>query len=171
MTLHDLACIAPDGFTRENAETSIPKIAVSLGEITSKAGDNAVFGPLGLSTIKYMLLHVLSKHMDCPTMTDLRKNLLRSPANLTQLVDDLEEQGWIRRVPSPTDRRAKQIELTDAGHAKVQEAEEAMQSRMKAFFAGYTDDDLKSLMTLLTRFGNDLISVLGMDGIITYPEV
>ena len=202
MTLSDFACLVPKGFRREDTATAIPKIVVSLGEITAKAGDSAVFGPLGLTTTKYMLLHILSVHLDsptmsdlqkkvingagveggrttglpptgepgnpanlnAPTMTDLRKEMLRSPANLTKLVDDLEASGWIRRVPSPTDRRVKLIVLTDAGQAKVDEAEKALFDRMQQFFQDYSDEDILALFNLLVRFGNEMLQVLGLEG-------
>jgi DNA-binding MarR family transcriptional regulator len=36
-----------------------------------------------------------------------------------QLVDELEAQGYLRRRPDPTDRRAKLIELTHLGQQCV----------------------------------------------------
>lgn len=170
MTAKELFSPFPEKWERGDMEVAIPKTMTSLGEVTIKAGDSAVFGPIGLTTIKYILLHVLSLHRKNPTMTELRKHLLRSPANLTQLVDSLEEAGWIRRTPSPEDRRATQIELTESGHAKIEEAEAELSRRMKIFFEKYSDEDLRTFLNLLSRFGNDMLSLLNLGDFISYPE-
>src|SRR6187431_2858005 len=46
-------------------------------------------------------------------MGDLADALGVTPRNITALVDGLEEEGIVRRLPHPTDRRATLIELTD----------------------------------------------------------
>ena len=46
-------------------------------------------------------------------MTDLADALGVTPRNITALVDGLEEEGIVRRVDHPTDRRVTLIELTD----------------------------------------------------------
>ena len=164
MVLKEIECLLPEGMNRKDAETAIPKLVHGLGEIVTKAGDTTVFGEIGLSTIKYVLLHVLSAHETNPTMTELGKFLQRSPANLTQLVDDLEQQGYIQRLPAPEDRRVKRISLTEAGSAKLNEAEKNVSDRMQLFFEDYTDDEVTTLMSLLLRFGNDMLATIGIEG-------
>jgi DNA-binding MarR family transcriptional regulator len=41
--------------------------------------------------------------------------LMMSPAAMTGRLDVLERRGWLRRLPSPTDRRKVVVELTEAG--------------------------------------------------------
>ena len=168
--MKEFECITPSSNNRRDVEAAVPKVIVTLGEVVAKAGDTGVFGELGLTTIKYILLHVLSKHATSPTMTELRKHLLRSPANLTRLVDDLEEEGLIRRVASPNDRRVHQIQLTDAGHTRIHDAEEHLADQMSLFFKDYTTEELTTLLSLLIRVGNDMITILGLEGNFTYSE-
>jgi len=67
----------------------------------------------GPSTSRLRLLESL--HCDGPQkMNDLAETLGVTPRNVTALVDGLEEEGMVRRVAHPTDRRATVIELTDA---------------------------------------------------------
>lgn len=40
-----------------------------------------------------------------------------TPRNITGLVDALEQHGYVVRVPHPTDRRARVVELTPSGRA------------------------------------------------------
>jgi DNA-binding MarR family transcriptional regulator len=52
-------------------------------------------------------------------MADLASALDVTPRNVTTLVDGLERDGFVRRRPHPTDRRATVIELTDSAHGAV----------------------------------------------------
>ena len=49
-------------------------------------------------------------------LTDLAKRANMSPQAMGELVDELEEMGYVVRRPDPTDRRAKLITLTEKGH-------------------------------------------------------
>lgn len=42
-----------------------------------------------------------------------------SPQAMGELVDELEQLGYVVRQPDPTDRRAKLIVLTTKGHACI----------------------------------------------------
>jgi DNA-binding MarR family transcriptional regulator len=48
-------------------------------------------------------------------LTDLARGANVSPQAMGELVDELEELGYVERRPDPTDRRAKLIVLTDRG--------------------------------------------------------
>src|ERR1700704_5806952 len=60
------------------------------------------------------------------------------PRTVTGLVDKLERDGLVRRVPDPTDRRAVRAQLTRAGNARV----EAMR-KYAAEWAAYCAGGLK----------------------------
>lgn len=50
-------------------------------------------------------------------LTDLAERAGISKQAMSELVVDLEHLGYVRRVPDPTDRRARIIEYTDRGLA------------------------------------------------------
>ena len=52
-------------------------------------------------------------------LTDLARGANMSPQAMGELVDELEELGYVRRRPDPTDRRAKRIVLTRKGEACI----------------------------------------------------
>jgi DNA-binding MarR family transcriptional regulator len=52
-------------------------------------------------------------------LTDLARGANITPQAMGELVDELEELGYVERRPDPTDRRAKLIVLTDRGRACV----------------------------------------------------
>jgi DNA-binding MarR family transcriptional regulator len=45
-----------------------------------------------------------------------------SPSRLSHAIDRLEEAGWVRREPCPSDRRGWVAVLTDEGFASLAEA-------------------------------------------------
>jgi DNA-binding MarR family transcriptional regulator len=71
----------------------------------------------GLQDFEYETLHVLGGHgPDQPAgPTELATQTKTSPAAMTGRLDALEQRGFVRRRPSPTDRRKVIVELTEAG--------------------------------------------------------
>lgn len=51
------------------------------------------------------------------TPGELARVLSYNPGALTRLLDKLEQQGYLQRVPDPKDRRSLQLELTASGQA------------------------------------------------------
>ncbi len=49
----------------------------------------------------------------------LGRKVLRSDANVTTVLDNLERGGFIRRVRSAEDRRLVNVELSEAGRARI----------------------------------------------------
>lgn len=54
-------------------------------------------------------------------MSQLAESSLSSRSRLSHAVARMEESGWIRRIPSPDDRRGSIAVLTEAGMAKLVE--------------------------------------------------
>jgi DNA-binding MarR family transcriptional regulator len=52
---------------------------------------------------------------DGSRLTDLARRANMSPQAMGELVDELEDMGYVLRRPDPTDRRAKLITLTQKG--------------------------------------------------------
>ncbi|HVW42557.1 MAG TPA: MarR family transcriptional regulator [Amycolatopsis sp.] len=59
-------------------------------------------------------------------LTRLAEKAMMTPQAMGELVDDLERLGYLRRVPDPTDRRAKLIVFTDQGRAALDSAFEVI---------------------------------------------
>ncbi|MEU4744077.1 MarR family transcriptional regulator [Actinosynnema sp. NPDC023658] len=50
------------------------------------------------------------------TMGELAERMCCEPPNVTFVIDRLQSRGLVERQPHPTDRRAKHLVLTAAGH-------------------------------------------------------
>lgn len=73
-----------------------------------------VAAPLGLSPVQSQALRAAAE--DGPTsMNDLAERMCIAPSTATRLVDQLEQHGWVTRLPDPDDRRRLVVALTEAG--------------------------------------------------------
>lgn len=67
------------------------------------------------------------------------------------MVDRLERLGYVRRMVSPKDKRALQIELTEAGKAFEPQMNAIGKKLNERLLAGFTDEEVESLSALLLR--------------------
>jgi DNA-binding MarR family transcriptional regulator len=103
--------------------------------------------PLGLTPQQAHLLCVL---LGGPLgMTELSRILSIERSSLTSMVDRLERRDLVARIPNPTDRRACQIELTDAGLKLADEAHNAFTDRIDALTTDLTASSRRTLTTTL----------------------
>ena len=72
---------------------------------------NRKAGEAGASVPRLRLLNAVHCHGP-QKMADLAEALTVTPRNVTALVDGLEAEGLVRRVPHSTDRRVTLVELT-----------------------------------------------------------
>ncbi len=101
----------------------------------------------GLSSGRLGVLFRLLRSGDLP-LGDLAMSLDSTPRNITGLVDHLERDGLVERVPDPADRRSVRARLTEEGRKKISGIwEEGV--RHQCFLAGgLTNDDLAQLRHL-----------------------
>ena len=95
-------------------------------------------------------LHLLYQvHCHGPQkMADLANALAVTPRNVTALVDGLEAEGMVRRVPHTTDRRVTLVELT-CNSERVAAQFGTYQASIAGLFAEMTDDERRTLLRLL----------------------
>jgi DNA-binding MarR family transcriptional regulator len=84
------------------------------------------------------------------SMSELAETLGIDRSNATVVVDDLEAQGFVRRRPHPTDRRAKLVEATAKGKRLARRAEAILATPPPAITA-LSAEDLQMLRALLER--------------------
>ncbi|MGI5376868.1 MarR family winged helix-turn-helix transcriptional regulator [Streptomyces sp. CA-251387] len=79
-------------------------------------------------------------------------------SHVTRQVQQLERAGYVVRATDPHDRRARRIELTDAGRAAAHRIREASRIGMRMALADWSDDDLRQLAGLFHRLVDDFIT-------------
>src|SRR5690606_21293334 len=70
---------------------------------------------------------------------------------ITGLVDGLEREGYVRREPSPDDRRVVMIALTPAGLAHVKKILPDHLTRLARLMSGLTKAQQRTLVQLLLK--------------------
>ncbi|MEV0117343.1 MarR family transcriptional regulator [Streptomyces sp. NPDC050844] len=83
-------------------------------------------------------------------MRSLADTLTCDASNMTGIIDRLEKRGLVRREPSPSDRRVKNVVLTTEG----ERATDAIRAKMQATQEGLdrlTAQERDTLHTLLER--------------------
>jgi MarR family transcriptional regulator, 2-MHQ and catechol-resistance regulon repressor len=82
---------------------------------------SATFEKYGLTFSQFGALEALY-HLGPMCLGELARKILRSGGNLTLVANNLERNGWVRRIPSPEDRRVKRLELTPKGKSLIEKA-------------------------------------------------
>src|SRR5919199_6600364 len=82
-------------------------------------------------------------------MSDLGEELGVTPRNVTKLVDELEAEGLVQRLPHPSDRRATLIELTEKGREKTAEGYAGYVAATSELFSVLSEEDQWDLIRLM----------------------
>ncbi|MCC5474264.1 MarR family winged helix-turn-helix transcriptional regulator [Streptomyces barringtoniae] len=104
---------------------------------------------LGVTPAQSRLLRTLAHYASPPRMADLAERLEVVPRAVTTLVDGLETNGKVRRVPDPANRRVTRIELTDEGRTTLRELRGARRSAAEEILAPLTEKERQVLGVLL----------------------
>jgi DNA-binding MarR family transcriptional regulator len=79
--------------------------------------------PLNLTFARYEALVLLSfSRQGALPMGKMGERLMVHPTSVTNAIDRLESDGFVRRTPHPQDRRTVLAEITDSGRALVANA-------------------------------------------------
>jgi DNA-binding MarR family transcriptional regulator len=111
----------------------------------------------GISDAKLEVLEVLSccsGRRAC--LFSLGDRLGVTRPNITKLVDGLERQGLVTRIPHPVDRRMVQAQLTPDGAAVAARALPGRVDLMERAWASLDDADLERLVWVLRRAASEL---------------
>lgn len=87
------------------------------------------------------------------TITEIQAKVLLASGSMTAAVDRLEKKGLVKRRASPTDRRAKVLELTPEGKRVVEAAFERNARELEAAMTILSDSEKRRLYALLKELG------------------
>ncbi|MFC9815258.1 MarR family winged helix-turn-helix transcriptional regulator [Streptomyces virginiae] len=96
--------------------------------------------------------------------TDLVRLLDSDAATMTRTVQRLEQAGFVRRRPSPTDKRASLIEPTAASHALRREVEQSWSQLEELVATGLTPDERTEALHTLERLEHNLVQAAADPG-------
>ena len=122
---------------------------------------DAQFRHLGLSQARWGVILELSRHQDT-TQIELARILGIEGATLVRLLDGLETMGLVERHPSPEDRRAKKLVLTEPAIVLLERMKLIAASNRSEILEEIPAEDLltatnvlEQIATRLEKMGND----------------
>jgi DNA-binding MarR family transcriptional regulator len=92
---------------------------------------------------------------------DLAHNLDSTPRNITGLVDHLERDGLVERVPDPDDRRSVRARLTEAGRTRIETIWKEGLERQHVMAGALSKEDLAQLRHLCLQLVENARKELG----------
>jgi DNA-binding MarR family transcriptional regulator len=116
--------------------TSTPELFKQLGE-------------LGLSFTQVKALNLLRISDEDVNVKDVSDSLSMSLPAMSRALDKLVQRGYVERVESEKDRRAKLVRLLPAGRAVLDEIEQARKSAIEELTARLSDEERAALHAAL----------------------
>jgi len=116
-------------------------------------------GKEGLTESQFGVLEALL-HLGPLCQRELSAKILRSGANVTTVVDNLEKRSLVRRARESDDRRYVTVHLSDEGRALVEKALPDHVARIVEVFGQLDAKELQSLGDLCKKLG---LSVAALD--------
>lgn len=111
--------------------------------------------PLDLTFARYEALVLLyfSRSGSLP-LGKMGDRLMLHPTSVTNIVDRLEEQKLLQRIPHPTDRRTILAEITDDGRQRVEMATKAV-GQVDLGMNGFSEEEQDTITELLRKLRID----------------
>lgn len=138
------------------SKKSKSELVADLQSLVAKSNDtlkrvhSAQLSAQKLTSPQFGVLNVLQKMGSVP-LKKIGDELLVTGANITCVVDNLEKQSLVKRVPSKTDRRVINAELTAKGKQKLTKIYPEHIKSMNEFSKRFTDNEVKQLTGLLEK--------------------
>lgn len=114
---------------------------------------SAAFKPYGLTLPQFNILRILrGQHPKPATVALLIERMLDKTSNASRIVDRLEEKKLVTRQVCPSNRRAVDIRITEAGLLLLRRIDdESASSFASVGLANLSDADLQKLNQLLDK--------------------
>lgn len=107
----------------------------------------------GISKARFLLLvHLfLNSSQKGESISDLRASYPISSATMTVVLDTLEKEDMVKRVPNPQDRRKVNVKITDKGESFMKEFLPRHQRNVTAMSSELTEEEMATLPVVLGK--------------------
>jgi len=93
---------------------------------------------------------------DCIPIAELARQTSLGKSTLTSMLDRLEKSGYLKRAPSPDDRREILIKRTDKDRGMQHAYMRVSWEMNKMFYAGFSDSEIDKFEQYLKRVFENL---------------
>ena len=126
------------------------KLARSFNTINKVV--NEEINTYGVTPSQFGVLEALYHLGDMP-IGKLGEKILVTGGNMTVILDNLEKQGYIERIKSPTDRRSLFIKLTEKGKTLIDQVFPGHKLFVAEIISVLTEEEQIVLGSLLKKLG------------------
>jgi DNA-binding MarR family transcriptional regulator len=138
-------------YTAETIEApqSIGFLVKRCGGLMSQIAERH-FATEQVSFTQWMVIATLGRY-ERLTATTLSEETCHDMGALTRIVDDLEEEGLVRRERTERDRRVVEIALTPQGRRYIQTGKRLVVELLNSLAEPFSRQELETLIALLQR--------------------
>jgi DNA-binding MarR family transcriptional regulator len=111
---------------------------------------------LEITIEQWSVLYHLWKE-DCLSQQELCNRTFRDKPSITRLIDNLEKQNLVKRMPSKTDRRINLVCLTEAARGLQQITIDLANQTMDEALVGVNKTEIETVRQVLQRVYDNLI--------------
>jgi DNA-binding MarR family transcriptional regulator len=79
------------------------------------------------------------------------------PATITGMLNKLEANHYVKRVPDEEDKRVMRVYLTPEGRFLAEQGEAFMIGMTNRLFEGFTKEELKTMLQMIQKIKSNLI--------------
>jgi DNA-binding MarR family transcriptional regulator len=139
----------------------------SVGKLYSEEFDRLARERIGLTSAQCRLLGALAMHGDEGeplSQAELAQRLDLTPMAVAGLCDRMAAAGWIRREPSPTDRRVNRIHLEPSAEKALDSALGISDGLNARVMSVLSQAERAQLLGLLARVHGSLVEITSPAG-------
>ena len=138
----------------------------SVGKLYSEEFDRLARERIGLTSAQCRLLGALAMHGDEEPLSqaELAQRLDLTPMAVAGLCDRMAAAGWIRREPSPTDRRVNRIHLEPSAEKALDGALSISDGLNARAMAALSPAERAQLLSLLGKVHGSLVDITSGEG-------
>lgn len=112
----------------------------------------AFFPRFGITDVQFNVLMILDDYRGRTfRQHELADILVVNRASAGSVLERMERNGWIARVPDADDRRAMRVSMTRAGKSKLEEVRGPYFQLMADLFKGEDESDLRAVVLFCDR--------------------
>ncbi|MCF7953005.1 MAG: MarR family transcriptional regulator, partial [Spirochaetales bacterium] len=108
--------------------------------------------PASLTSSQFAVLEALLFHGPLK-QAEISRKILKTPGNLTLVIENLVKAGLTERTSLADDRRVKIIKLTEKGRVLIETVFPNMKTAISRSFSVLTQNELQELSRLLKKLG------------------
>lgn len=106
---------------------------------------------------EFPVLKLLSRSKDKPiTITEISEKIQVSKPAVSQIINGLEDKGFVNRVYTKSDRRIVYVEITEKGNEAIEQAVLKRNEHVNELLKKLGEEDAETFLRLLEKIANIL---------------